>query len=117
MGTLKRERSRVALRGSANFEDTSSRVRWPGGRRARTEASTVTPLELGHPVCAKMAEAGLPEATMLALMAPISRAMRERYSRVRKAAKVEANGPRTWQDQGPPVPPSIETQIKQGQVS
>jgi hypothetical protein len=37
-----------------------------------------------------MAEAGVPEATMLAIMGHMSRAMLERYSHIRRAAKVEA---------------------------
>jgi hypothetical protein len=37
-----------------------------------------------------MAEAGVPESTMLALMGHRSRAMLERYSHIRMAAKREA---------------------------
>jgi len=37
-----------------------------------------------------MAEAGIPESTMLALMGHMSRAMLERYSHVRMAAKRDA---------------------------
>ena len=37
-----------------------------------------------------MAEAGVPESTMLALMGPMSRAMLERYSHIRTKAKREA---------------------------
>ena len=37
-----------------------------------------------------MAEAGVPESTMLALMGHMSRAMLERYSHIRMAAKREA---------------------------
>lgn len=37
-----------------------------------------------------MAEAGTPESTMLALMGHMSRAMMERYSHIRMAAKREA---------------------------
>lgn len=46
--------------------------------------------DLRHTVCTKMSEAGVPEATMLAIMGHMSRAMLERYSHIRKAAKVEA---------------------------
>jgi len=46
--------------------------------------------DLRHTVCTKMAEAGIPEATMLAIMGHMSRAMLERYSHIRRAAKVEA---------------------------
>jgi hypothetical protein len=37
-----------------------------------------------------MAEAGVPESTMLAIMGHMSRAMLERYSHIRMAAKREA---------------------------
>jgi len=46
--------------------------------------------DLRHTVCTKMAEAGVPESTMLAIMGPMSRAMLERYSHIRMAAKREA---------------------------
>jgi hypothetical protein len=37
-----------------------------------------------------MAEVGIPEPTMLAIMGHMSRAMLERYSHIRRAAKVDA---------------------------
>ena len=43
-----------------------------------------------HTVCTKMAEAGVPESTMLSIMGHMSRAMLERYSHIRMAAKREA---------------------------
>jgi hypothetical protein len=43
-----------------------------------------------HTVCTKMAEAGVPESTMLAIMGHTSRAMLERYGHIRMAAKREA---------------------------
>ena len=46
--------------------------------------------DLRHTVCTKMAEAGVPESTMLAIMGHMSRAMLERYSHIRIAAKREA---------------------------
>jgi integrase len=46
--------------------------------------------DLRHTAATKMAEAGVPESTMLALMGHMSRAMLERYSHVRLAAKREA---------------------------
>lgn len=46
--------------------------------------------DLRHTVATKMAEAGVPESTMLALLGHMSRAMLERYSHVRMAAKREA---------------------------
>jgi integrase len=46
--------------------------------------------DLRHTAATKMAEAGVPESTMLALMGHTSRAMLERYSHIRMAAKREA---------------------------
>ncbi len=46
--------------------------------------------DLRHTVCTKFAEDGVPESTMLALMGHMSRAMLERYSHIRMAAKREA---------------------------
>ena len=46
--------------------------------------------DLRHTAATKMAEAGVPESTMLALMGHMSRAMMERYSHIRMAAKRDA---------------------------
>jgi integrase len=46
--------------------------------------------DMRHTTCTKMAEAGVPEATMLAIMGHMSAAMLRRYSHVRQAAKTEA---------------------------
>jgi integrase len=46
--------------------------------------------DLRHTACTKMAEAGVSEGTMLAIMGHMSRAMLERYSHIRMAAKREA---------------------------
>jgi integrase len=46
--------------------------------------------DLRHTSLTKMAEAGVPESTMLALAGHMSRAMLERYSHIRMAAKREA---------------------------
>jgi integrase len=46
--------------------------------------------DLRHTAATKMAEAGVPESTMLALMGHMSRAMLERYSHIRMKAKREA---------------------------
>jgi integrase len=46
--------------------------------------------DLRHTVATKMAEAGISESTMLALLGHMSRAMLERYSHVRMAAKRKA---------------------------
>ncbi len=46
--------------------------------------------DLRHTAATKMAEAGVPESTMLSLLGHVSRAMLERYSHIRMAAKREA---------------------------
>jgi len=46
--------------------------------------------DLRHTVCTKMAEAGVPESTMKAIMGHMSRAMLEKYSHIRNQAKVDA---------------------------
>jgi integrase len=43
-----------------------------------------------HTFATRLAEMGVPESTMLALMGHMSRAMLERYSHIRMAAKREA---------------------------
>lgn len=59
--------------------------------RVRTAAGVSCRLhDLRHTAATKMAEAGIPESTMLALMGHMSRAMLERYSHIRMAAKREA---------------------------
>jgi integrase len=57
----------------------------------RTEAGLTCRLhDLRHTAATKMAEAGAPESTMLAIMGHMSRSMLERYSHIRMAAKREA---------------------------
>ena len=46
--------------------------------------------DLRHTAATKMAEAGTPESTMLSLMGHMSRAMLERHSHIRMAAKRDA---------------------------
>lgn len=46
--------------------------------------------DLRHTAATKMAEGGIPESTMLALMGHMSRAMLERYSHIRMRAKRQA---------------------------
>jgi len=46
--------------------------------------------DLRHTFATRLAEAGVPESTMLALMGHMSRAMLERYSHIRLAAKRDA---------------------------
>jgi integrase len=46
--------------------------------------------DLRHTAVTKLAEAGTPESTMLSLVGHMSRAMLERYSHIRMAAKREA---------------------------
>jgi integrase len=57
----------------------------------RAEAAVSCRLhDLRHTFATRLAEAGVPESTMLALMGHMSRAMLERYSHIRMAAKREA---------------------------
>jgi len=46
--------------------------------------------DLRHSFCTKLAEQGVPESTMLALLGHMSRAMLERYSHIRMTAKRDA---------------------------
>jgi integrase len=46
--------------------------------------------DLKHTFATRLAENGVPESTMLALMGHMSRAMLERYSHIRMAAKRDA---------------------------
>jgi integrase len=74
--------------------------------------------DLRHTVCTKMAEAGVPESTMLAIMGHMSRAMLERYSHIRMAAKREAvealrmTPKASISDQVPTKVPTIKTSAK-----
>lgn len=66
--------------------------------------------DLRHTAATKMAEAGVPESTMLALMGHMSRAMLERYSHIRLAAKreaVEALVPRQDLERAPTKSPTL----------
>ena len=60
-----------------------------GAWKALRKAANVQCLlrDLRHAAATRMAEAGVPESTMLALMGHMSRAMLERYSQIRMAAK------------------------------
>ena len=59
----------------------------PGLRKSGFSAGYTT---CRHTAVTKMAEAGFPESTMLAIMGHMSRAMLERYSHIRMKAKREA---------------------------
>jgi hypothetical protein len=66
-----------------------------------------------------MAEAGVPESTMLALMGHMSRAMLERYSHIRMAAKrdaVEALAIRKPAKKSDVVPTKVPTVGRSGTV-
>lgn len=64
--------------------------------------------DLRHTAATKMAEAGVPESTMLALMGHMSRAMLERYSHIRMAAKREAVEALSNRPKGP-IPERVST--------
>ena len=69
--------------------------------------------DLRHTAATKMAEAGTPDSTMLALMGHMSRAMLERYSHIRMAAKRDAveslstQGKAQNPDQVPTISPTV----------
>jgi integrase len=70
--------------------------------------------DLRHTAATKMAEAGVPESTMLAIMGHMSRAMLERYSHIRMAAKraaVEALSTTKEQPFSGEVPTKVPTTI------
>ncbi len=67
---------------------TTMKTAW-GGLRKRAGVSCRLH-DLRHTAATKMAEAGVPESTMLSIMGHMSRAMIERYSHVRMAAKRSA---------------------------
>jgi site-specific recombinase XerD len=46
--------------------------------------------DLRHPFCAKLAEAGVPESTMLDMMGHVGPTMLRRYSHIRAKARREA---------------------------
>ena len=56
------------------------------------------PHDLRHSLCTKMAEAGVPESTMLSIMGHMSREMLERYSHVRVEAKRAAMEAVSWSE-------------------
>lgn len=70
--------------------------------------------DLRHTVCTKMAEKGVPESTMLAIMGHMSRKMLERYSHVRIKAKREAVKALSWNEQPNDVPTKVPTAANSG---
>ena len=60
--------------------------------------------DLRHTFATRLAENGVPESTMLALMGHMSRAMLERYSHIRMAAKRQAVAGLTLSQNREPVP-------------
>lgn len=67
---------------------TTVKTAWTSIRKAAKVKCRIH--DLRHTVATKMAEAGVPESTMLALLGHMSRAMLERYSHIRMRAKREA---------------------------
>ncbi|MGD0499737.1 MAG: site-specific integrase [Bryobacteraceae bacterium] len=68
--------------------------------------------DLRHTAATKMAEAGTPESTMLALMGHMSRAMMERYSHIRMVAKREAVESLSFTKEPKPEHPEGESSAK-----
>lgn len=69
--------------------------------------------DLRHTALTKMAEAGTPESTMLALAGHMSRAMLERYSHIRMAAKRQAVESLSLAQSEPPRVQGLATSIRQ----
>ncbi len=73
-------------------------------KTVRNEAKlNCRPHDLRHTAATKMAEAGVPESTMLAIMGHMSRAMLERYSHIRMQAKRAAVEALQFADVAQPV--------------
>jgi integrase len=73
--------------------------------------------DLRHTAATKMAEAGVPESTMLAIMGHMSRAMLERYSHIRMAAKREAVKSLEMPKVGPRLISTATTKGRQSQLT
>ncbi len=67
---------------------TSLKTAWESTRK--TAGVDCRLHDLRHSFCTKLAEAGVPESTMLAIMGHMSRAMLERYSHIRAQARRDA---------------------------
>jgi integrase len=75
--------------------------------------------DLRHTFCTRLAEAGVPESTMLALMGHMSRAMLERYSHIRMAAKRDALATITLRpviEKSEVVPVKVPVVVQSGQI-
>ena len=75
--------------------------------------------DLRHTAATKMAEAGVPETTMLALMGHMSRSMLERYAHIRMAAKreaVEAMTVRPYSGESEAIPTKTPTGLLRPQL-
>ncbi len=75
--------------------------------------------DLRHTFCTRLAEAGVPESTMLALMGHMSRAMLERYSHIRMSAKRDALASITLRPvigNSEPVPVKVPVAEQSGQI-
>lgn len=73
--------------------------------------------DLRHTAATKMAEAGVPESTMLALLGHMSRAMLERYSHIRMAAKREAVKSLEMPKVGPRLLPAPTSKSRQSKTA
>ena len=72
-----------------------------GGPFGRVASVSCRLHDLRHTFATRLAENGVSESTMLALMGHMSRSMLERYSHIRMAAKIQAvAGVRLWSDLG-----------------
>jgi integrase len=81
------------LKGSSGYDPTKSMQTWRTAWRALTAAASLPGLrfhDLRHHSITKLAEAGVPDQTLMAIAGHVSREMLEHYSHIRMAAKREA---------------------------
>ena len=79
--------SRSAQTAGWTLRSPSTQSRPPGIRFGTARASSAAFTTLRHHVATKMAEAGVPESPMCAILGHMSRNMLERYSHIREQAK------------------------------
>ena len=81
------------LNGSSGYDPTKPMQTWRTAWRALTVAASLPGLrfhDLRHHSITKLAEAGVPDQTLMAIAGHVSREMLEHYSHIRMAAKRDA---------------------------
>ena len=89
-----RSRSTTSSRGESPFPSDPTRhatdITWGWDQLRKDTGVSCRLHDLRHTFATRLAENGVSESTMLALMGHMSRAMLERYSHIRMAAKRDA---------------------------